>query len=649
VLLDGAGNVVLGEGSALAPALGAELRSDARPLWDHPLWDAQPDGRPRIRQAISRAAQGEAQRLAARVHTPGGVQALELSLSPMLDAEGVLLGIVAETRNITEQVEAEAELRASERKFAGILSIAIDAIITVDESHSILHFNRGAERIFGWRAEEVLGRSLGTLLPPRFRDLHDRHMHSFGRGPETARRMGERRDIAGLRRDGTEFPAEASISRLDLPGRRLFTVQLRDITERRRAERNAAFLAEASVALGASLDEEAVLRTAVTLPLAHFAHAAVIELRRPDGAVRRVVAPAHGPVGSALQVYAASATRATPEVRPGVLGAVMRQRVPLLLPRVSPAWLAASAAPDERKVAEALDATSLLVVPLVARDEVVGALWLLRGEGPGYDEVDLALAGELGLRMGPALDNAALYRVAQDATHARDRVLGVVSHDLRQPLAAVAMCARVLRDAPPTDDAQRRELLGTVHDATELMQRMIQDLLDIASIEGGRLALERTWVSPGELAERAVALAEAEASTRGVALALVMPRPLDEAQLDGARILQVLGNLLANAIKYTERGGTVRLELQAIDGALEYVVTDTGAGIPRDDLPHIFDLYWHARRTARRRGSGYGLAIVRGIVEAHGGTVTADSELGRGSRFVVRLPLGGADAGETLR
>lgn len=645
VLLDAAGHVLQGEGSALAPSLGAELRDAARPLWDHPVWDAQPDGRQRIRQAIARAAQGETQRLAARVQTPGGVQALELTLTPATDADGSLLGVVAESRNITEQVEAEAELRASERKFAGILAIAADAIITVDEAHVILHFNRGAERIFGWRAEEVLGKELGTLLPARFRDLHERHMHAFGRGPETARRMGERRDIAGLRRDGTEFPAEASISRLDLPGRRLFTVQLRDISERRRAERNAAFLAEASVALGASLDEEAVLRTAATLPLSHVAHLAVVELHRADGAVRRVAAPLHGEAGRALQAYVASAPREVGETaRAGVLRTVMRQRSPLLLPKVSPAWLAASTTPDERRLVETLGVTSLLVVPLVARDEVVGVLWLLRAGGATYDEVDLALAGELGLRMGPALDNAALYRVAQDATHARDRVLGVVSHDLRQPLAAVAMCARVLRDAPPADEGQRREMLGTVHDAADLMQRMIQDLLDIASIEGGRLAVERAAVIPGALAERAVALAEAEAATRGVTLQLRVRDAIPPAQLDGERILQVLGNLLANAIKYTERGGTVSVDVGRHEGALQFVVTDTGAGIPRDDLPHIFDLYWHARRTARRRGSGYGLAIVRGIVEAHGGTVFAESELGKGSRFVVRLPLDGGDA-----
>ncbi|MCU0619461.1 MAG: HAMP domain-containing histidine kinase, partial [Gemmatimonadaceae bacterium] len=318
----------------------------------------------------------------------------------------------------------------------------------------------------------------------------------------------------------------------------------------------------------------------------------------------------------------------------------------LLLPRVTPAWLAASASPAEQRVVEALEASSLLAVPLLARDEVLGALWLLRTAGPGYDEVDLALAGELGLRMGPALDNAALYRVAQDATHARDRVLGVVSHDLRQPLAAVAMCARVLRDAPPAAPAQVREMLGTVHDATELMQRMIQDLLDIASIESGRLAVERAAVDPVALAERAVSLATAEAEGRGVALVLDVARPPAVAALDGERMLQVLGNLLANAIKYTERGGRVTVEVGGDGDEVAFAVHDTGAGIPGDDLPHIFDLYWHARRTARRRGSGYGLAIVRGIVEAHGGTVQAESELGRGSRFAIRLPVADATAAD---
>src|SRR5690242_14028096 len=138
----------------------------------------------------------------------------------------------SETPRLDERQRAAELASASEAKFAGILAIAADAIITIDESHRIMHFNRGAEEIFGWEAVEVIGRPLNVLLPERFRGGHDRLIEEFAKGHDVARRMGHRRAVSALRRDGTEFPAEASISKLDLPdGRRIYTALLRDITE----------------------------------------------------------------------------------------------------------------------------------------------------------------------------------------------------------------------------------------------------------------------------------------------------------------------------------------------------------------------------------------------------------------------------------
>jgi PAS domain S-box-containing protein len=176
---------------------------------------------------------------------------------------GALLAVLRRQAMFEERVLDEKrisdELRESEAKFSGILSIAADAIISVDESHKILHFNRGAEEIFGYSASEAIGKPLDALIPPRFRDAHVAHMKAFAHSPVVARRMGERREIFGLRRDGTEFPAEASISKLDIPGaggsrRNLFTVVLRDITERKRAEQNERFLADAGAQLARSLE-----------------------------------------------------------------------------------------------------------------------------------------------------------------------------------------------------------------------------------------------------------------------------------------------------------------------------------------------------------------------------------------------------------
>jgi PAS domain S-box-containing protein len=209
-----------------------------------------------------------------------------------------------------EKEALDAALRASEAKYAGILSIAADAIISVNERQQILHFNHGAEQIFGWPADKAIGQQINFLIPERYRTAHPGYMEAFARSAVVARRMGERGEIFGLRRDGTEFPAEASISKLNTPEGLLFTVVLRDTTERKRA----------------------------------------------------------------LQ--------------------------------------------------------------------------------------------------------------------ARDEVLGVVSHDLRNPIAAISMCARRLQTDPPEQESERRELLATIQESTAWVNRLIQDLLDVANIEQGRLSLD---------------------------------------------------------------------------------------------------------------------------------------------------------------
>src|SRR5262249_16683843 len=157
--------------------------------------------------------------------------------------------------------------RASEAKFAGILSIAADAIVTVDQTQRIVHFNRGAEEIFGYSSGEAIGRHLNVLMPQRFRESHPAHMEQFARSPITARRMGERGDIFGLRANGTEFPAEASISKLVTPDGILFTVVLRDITNQRRGEENERFLSTASAELAQLSSVDAVVAAIADLPV----------------------------------------------------------------------------------------------------------------------------------------------------------------------------------------------------------------------------------------------------------------------------------------------------------------------------------------------------------------------------------------------
>jgi PAS domain S-box-containing protein len=539
---------------------------------------------------------------------------------------------------MTKTVGVEVEARALEARFEGILAIAADAIITVDESQRVVHFNRGAERIFGYSAAEMIGQPLNMLIPERFRADHPRYVADFAAGAETARLMGHRRAVAALRKDGTEFPAEASISKLGIPGSLLLTVMLRDATERRQLERNQQMLAEAGAVLSLSLDYEATLKSVVELPVPVLADCCILDVaeqeRNAARRIRRIVSGHAEPrIAQLLQKLAAgkAPTWDTPSRVVDVL-------------RGGGAYLEADARTDPGALAlplaRELRPTSLMIVPLVAREHVVGAMtFIATSAARRYGEGDLALAREIAVRAAFALDNASLYHSAQRANRARDEVLGVVSHDLRNPLSAISMCTRVLLETPPEGEQERRDLLSTIDESVQWMQRMIRDLLDVSNIEAGVLSMERGIEDVAPLVESAVQMIATQAAERSVSLYEDVPPDVPRVNVDAERILQVLTNLIANAVKFTEPGGRVTVSAERRPGEVLISVTDTGPGIPADHLPHIFDRYWHARRTARTRGSGLGLAIVKGIVDAHGGRVAVASTVGRGSTFSFTIPV----------
>jgi signal transduction histidine kinase len=278
------------------------------------------------------------------------------------------------------------------------------------------------------------------------------------------------------------------------------------------------------------------------------------------------------------------------------------------------------------------------MLPIVA-GETRGALTLIRaGKGHPFDQQQRTLGEKYANLAATALQNAQLYDAARDANMARDEVLGIVSHDLRNPLSAISMCARVLEENPPADDAERRGLLGTIRESTEWMNRLIDDLLDVSNIERGKLSLEARSEEPSQIALQALHMFEVEAKANQVALEARLPTNMPLVVADRTRVVQVLSNLLRNAIKFTPRDGRIEIHAESGDRVVVFSVTDTGPGISLEKQARVFDRYWQSSAGARQRGAGLGLSIAKGIVEAHGGRIWVHSVPGEGSEFAFTIP-----------
>jgi signal transduction histidine kinase len=263
-------------------------------------------------------------------------------------------------------------------------------------------------------------------------------------------------------------------------------------------------------------------------------------------------------------------------------------------------------------------------------------LWLSARDRP-YGEPDLQLAIDLARRTALALENRRLYQAAQRATLARDEVLSIVAHDLRSPLGAVQVSADALSRRVPDDRraASRREM-DTVQRSIRRATRLVDDLLEVTRIEAGNLTIEVKEVSPQLIVDGVVAAFAPAAANAAVALETDVAPGVSRVAADEDRIHQALGNLVDNAIRFTPAGGRVRIVVGPDGDDLRFAVVDSGPGIPPEHLPRLFDRFWQAE-TRHRGAAGLGLAIAKGIVEAHGGRIWADSVPGKGSTFSFTL------------
>jgi signal transduction histidine kinase len=300
-----------------------------------------------------------------------------------------------------------------------------------------------------------------------------------------------------------------------------------------------------------------------------------------------------------------------------------------------------------------LEVASCVGVPLLLGKRLVGTLFLHRGAGGrAYDARDLTLAQELALRLTLALDHARLYQEAQAAVRSRDNVMAIVSHDLRNPLNAIALNLSLLTrpwpgDREGGDRRKGRGQLESIKRSVQRVGRMVEDLLAASTIQAGHFSVRASPECHEVLLADLVQALEPMAAEQGITLEAAFPSSLPPVLCDRDRVLQVFGNLCGNALHVTPRGGFIRVSARleegpstplGVNGFVCFRVSDTGPGMTAAQLASVFDRYWQAA-PGSSSGVGLGLFIVKGIVEAHGGRVWAESPPGEGASFFFTLPI----------
>jgi signal transduction histidine kinase len=424
-----------------------------------------------------------------------------------------------------------------------------------------------------------------------------------------------------------------------------------DITEQRRAEAAATFLTEVTGLLASSADYQSTLANLARAAVPRLGDwCAVDVIAEPDGdtwppVLERVAAVHRDPEKAEL---AKRLTTDFPQDWTRDVGTpgVIRTRRPMFYPEVADAMLAASAQSDEHLARlRVLAIRSIMIVPLVARDRVLGTITLVMSESERrFNDADLQLAVDLGQRAGVAVDNARLLRDAAEANAAKTGFLRTVSHELRQPLNAMRGYIDLwLLGLRGEISPALREDIDRLSRNQEHLSVLIEDLLSFTRLDAGQLEVNHDVVSMAALFTALEGMVRPQMKSRGLAFVLEPREPNVRAMGDEDRIIQVCLNLLTNAMRATPAGGQVTLSCRTHDSAVDVIVADTGVGIPTDKLEAIFDPFTQLGRSlnAPKEGAGLGLAISRGLAEVMDGTLEVDSTPGEGSRFTLRLARAG--------
>jgi PAS domain S-box-containing protein len=491
------------------------------------------------------------------------------------------------------------QLSRVESRLSGVFEAAVDAILVIDQDGIIVEANPATGRMFGYPQEELLGMYLPALMPE---DRREEHLHGMERYLHTdiPHVISTVYDVEGRRKDGSSFPCELSVAESREPGeRRIFVGILRDVTERKRTETERA-------RLFSELEQRAGELETIVNSIA-------------DGLV------IYGPSGNIVRMN--EAAKSILGYTPVEQEEPLSEQVALLCPET----------PDGVPLpfelfpsVSALRGNTVLGVVMVLHHPPERTVWVIASAAP-----IITSAGTL-LGVVATFTDITTRRAMEEE---REIYVHTISHDLRVPLTLIQGHVQILQEVLEKCGELEAFRLNTeaIIDSVRRMNTMIKDLVDTARMESGQLRLA---LQPVELHAYIRTLLEQLRHTIATERVTVeVPPDLPVILADPDRLDRILINLLTNALKYSPPNAPVVVRTEPADGMVTIAVIDHGSGISPDELLHLFERFYRVRERRTIEGIGLGLYIVKMLVEAHGGTIRVESEVGKGSTFSFTLPI----------
>ncbi len=563
-----------------------------------------------------------------------------------LQKNGELIGFSKVTRDLSERKRLENELVEGRNALQDRLSIALHSahmgIFDWDVQHNKVFWSDTLLKLWNYTREDFPG----TMEGVKDR-MHPEDVELFEKAVKETFEHDKDYEL-----DYRVIWPDKSIHWINAKGRVIrdeegkvlrFTGTGADITERKVTEERNRILAEASMIFSSSLDYKETLKAAASHVVPEFANWIIISLCEGDKFHRFLVLhedESKTDLAQQLQDLKPSLT-----ARGGVSKTLQEKRTIIVpsdsdrLPPEEKIEFLSTEDPEQVEIIRKLGVASYISAIMQVRGKVIGGItYIIDERRAPYLEMDKFFAEQFAQRTALAIDAGKLYKSSQDAIRVREEVVAVVSHDLKNPLSGVLLNTQLLLRNLKTDESSPYiDKIERIQHSAERMNSLIEEILDVTKLEAGTFTIEPQLEDVRSFVLEAIELHKSIAEDKSINLLINFKNNCTEIKCDRPRILQVLSNLLGNALKFTPNGQSITISVESFGDKVQFSVRDSGPGIASDKLTLIFDRFWQAQAT-KKLGAGLGLFIAKSVVEAHNGKIWVESEEGKGANFIFTLP-----------